>query len=339
MKRIISILCISLLLAPAIHAQSGEFAYKFLELPFSAHNAAMGGSHVALADDGINGALNNAALLSEKTNNQLAINFSNYLADVNIGSIAYGRNIKNNLFGLGIQYVDYGTFEGKDEYNQSTGTFTAKDIAISMLYAKVLDAHWKAGLALKPIFSNYENYSSFGIGVDLGISYVNPEAGINAGLSFANIGQQITSYHEEFLSLPYNVVFSISQKFKHAPVRVHFTAHHLNHWDLNYTNNITKTTLSGEEETNEISNLDMLFRHTIFGLDFVPGKAFYLSASYNHRRARELSLLDVKSISGFSFGGGLKIKSFDLSFAASQYQKSLMSYQFSVCTNLNAFKF
>lgn len=338
MKKIIVLLSFSIVLTANFFAQSGEFAYKFLELPFSARSAAMGGSHAALANDGINGALANPSLLSDQTNNELAINFSSYLADVNIGSIAYGKNIKNNLLGIGIQYVDYGSFEGRDEYNQSTGTFTAKDIAISMLYAKQLDSHWKAGIALKPIFSNYENYSSFGLGVDLGLSYINIENGICAGLKFANIGQQITAYYNEFNSLPYDVIFSISEKFKHAPVRVHFTAHHLNRWDLNYTNNITKTNLGGEEETNEISNLDMLFRHTIIGLDFVPGKAFYLSTSYNHRRARELALLDVKSISGFSFGGGLKIKTFDFGFALSQYQKGIMSYQFSLSTSLNAFK-
>lgn len=339
MKKFITAICISTFYVASALAQSGEFAYKFLELPFSARNAAMGGIHAALANDGINGAMANPSLLSEETNNQLAINFTNYLADANVGSVAYGRNIKNNLLGIGMQYVDYGSFEGRDEFNQNTTNFSAKDMALSLMYAKQLDKYWKGGITLKPIFSAYESYSSFGIGVDLGLSYVNPDKGINAGLIFTNIGQQITAYTDQIDPLPFNIAFSISEKFKHAPIRLHLTAHHLNVWDLNYTNNVTKSTLSGEEEAETISNIDMLFRHAIIGIDFVPNKAFYISTSYNHRRGRELDLSDVKTISGFSFGGGLKIKSFDFGFAASQYQKGIWCYQFSLSTGLNAFKF
>ena len=75
----------------------------------------------------------------------------------------------------------------------------------------------------------------------------------------------------------------------------------------------------------------MFFRHTIWGVDFVPfGGKFRVSASYNHRRAQELKLNDAKTIAGFSFGAGLYLKKFNLSMAASQYQSGVWNWQFNV---------
>jgi len=338
MKRYFVLFNLLILLTLSLSAQSGKTVYEFLELPFYSHNAALGGVNASLADDGINGAMANPSLLSDETDNQLAVNYTNYLSDVNAGSIAYGRNWKGNMFGVGIQYMNYGTFQGTDEYNQSTGTFTANDFAMSFMYAKQLEPKWQVGLAFKPIYSAYESYTSFGLGVDLGASYVNKETGVNVGFAMTNIGRQITSYADnETGSLPFNTVLSFSKKFAHAPLRVYATADHLHEWDLKYTNTITTSTLTGTD-TAKVGFVDMLFRHTVFGLDFVPTKNFYLTVSYNHRRAKELGLSDLKTIAGFSFGGGIKISKFQLGFAASQYQKGIMSYQFSVSTSLNSFK-
>lgn len=339
MKRFFSSALICILLISNAFSQSGKYAFSFLDNPYAAHTAALGGINAALATDGINGAMANPALLTEETDNQLAIDYTNYLYDTNSGSVAYGKTIKGNLLGVSMQYLSYGDFEGKDEYNQSTGDFSAKDMALNLLYAKQLDKHWQAGVNFKPLFSAYESYSSFGLAADIGFAYINKEKNLYGGLVFANIGQQITAFYDEIKPLPFNVVFSISKKFEHAPIRINFTAHHLNVWDLNYYDNITTTTLTGEEETTEISKIDMLFRHTIFGIDLVPSKNIYGSISYNHRRMRELDLADVKTWSGVSFGGGLKLKAFDFSFAACQYQKGIWTYHFSLMTNLNAFKF
>ena len=155
MKRYFVLFNLLILLTLSLSAQSGKTVYEFLELPFYSHNAALGGVNASLADDGINGAMANPSLLSDETDNQLAVNYTNYLSDVNAGSIAYGRNWKGNMFGVGIQYMNYGTFQGTDEYNQSTGTFTANDFAMSFMYAKQLEPKWQVGLAFKPIYSAY----------------------------------------------------------------------------------------------------------------------------------------------------------------------------------------
>lgn len=322
----------------SLKAQSGQETYRFLELPVSSHIAALGGLSASFYEEGISAAMGNPALLSSDTDNQVALNFTKYLADVSGGTLAYGKNWHNNLFGIGIQFVDYGNFDRRDEFNQDMGSFQARDFALSLQYARLLDKRWTLGVTLKPIYSSYENYSSFGMGVDLGIAYTNKEDGLAVGASVVNIGRQFTSYASELEYLPFNSMISLTKKFRHAPFRIHVTAHHLHVWDLDYDNNIYTTTLSGEKETKKINFVDMLFRHTIFGVDFTPGNRVYLTASYNHRRAAELGVEGSRSITGFSFGGGVKIYKFQIGFALSQYQKGVMSYQFSLSTDLKSFK-
>lgn len=338
MKRYLFIVALCGLMTANTWSQAGQAIYTFLELPVSSHMAALGGANVSLRTNDINYALSNPALLTAETNNQLALNFSNYIADVSVGSVAYGKNWSDNMFAVAMQYIDYGTFEGTTETNQSFGTFTAKDFALSLVYAKQLQKYWQGGVNLKPIYSAYESYSSFGIGVDLGLSYAREENGLYLGIALQNIGTQLVSYNDELEHLPFNSMISFSKKFSHAPVRVTCTAHHLHIWNLNYVNSIYTTTLTGEKVYETVNFVDMLFRHFIAGIDIMPSKNFYLTVGYNHRRAAELRLNGLKTIAGFSFGGGLKISKFSVGFSAAQYQKGIMTYQFSVSTNMNSFK-
>lgn len=338
MKRYLIIVGLCGLMAVNSWSQAGQAIYTFLELPVSSHMAALGGANVSLRNNDINYALNNPALLSSETNNQLALNFSNYIADVSVGSVAYGKNWNDNMFAVAMQYIDYGSFEGTTETNQSFGTFTAKDFALSLVYAKQLHKNWQGGVTLKPIYSAYESYSSFGIGVDLGVSYAFEEKGIYVGAAVQNVGSQLVSYNEELEYLPFNTMISFSKKFSHAPVRISCTAHHLHVWNLNYINALYTTSLTGERIYDTVSFVDMLFRHLIVGIDIIPSKNLYFTVGYNHRRAAELRLNGLKTIAGFSFGGGLKVSKFQVGFSAAQYQKGIMTYQFSLSTNMHSFK-
>ncbi len=82
----------------------------------------------------------------------------------------------------------------------------------------------------------------------------------------------------------------------------------------------------------------MTMRHILIGVEFIPTKNFYVMASYNHRRNREFSLEDKKSINGFSFGAGLYVYKFNLGFAYSQYAAAGNTLTFSIGTSLDSFK-
>ncbi|MBO8440381.1 MAG: PorV/PorQ family protein, partial [bacterium] len=143
-------ICLPLMAA----AQAGKDVFQFLNLPTGARQAGFGGSNVSIYDDDLNFVLANPALLSEKTHNMLGINYTNQFADINLGSVLFGRNFgKKNFMAFGIHYIDYGRFLETNEIDEVLGEFTAKDFAVNVIYTRWLSPRWTAGVTMKPIYS------------------------------------------------------------------------------------------------------------------------------------------------------------------------------------------
>lgn len=344
-------LFILLLSSLSVFSQAGYGVYQFLELPLSSRITALGGMNVSLRDNDVSMAFDNPALLTPETHNVLGLSMANYLADIKFGSAIYGRNFGNkNFFAVGVQYVDYGSFREVTEENVITGqTFTAKDMALNIMYARPLTSTISVGATLKPINSVYESYTSFGMALDAGINYHDDTKNLSAGLTIRNIGTQFDGYYSDgseqhYEPLPINIVMGVSKKFAHAPLRLSMTLHNLQAWNLKYqstnqeSSSLSSTTTTSSTSTGSISAVDMAFRHSIWAAEFIPTKNFYLVASYNHRRHQEMAMNGFKSMAGFSFGGGLKIYKFHVGFGWSQYTAGNNVYHFSINTALNDFR-
>lgn len=335
MKNKLFIFVVLLLNSLSVFSQAGVGVYRFLDLPVSSRLAALGSDNISIRDNDLNFAFLNPALLTSETNGMIGLNYSKYLSDIKFGSAVFGHNFgEKNYAAIGIQYVDLGTFDGRDNVDVHTGIFTAKDMALNIIYARPLNKHFSVGGTFKPIFSTYERYSSFGMALDGGVSYADSAGLYSAGLVFRNLGVQLKSYrtdedgqHRE--PLPLDIQLGGSLKFAHAPFRVSATLNNLNRWNLTYqSTNLTEK---------KVSAVDMAFRHLIVGFEFVPSKNFYLAAAYNHRRHQEMSIQGFRSMSGFSFGGGIKLYKFHVGFGTTQIQQGVSTYQFSVSTSLNQF--
>jgi len=59
---------------------------------------------------------------------------------------------------------------------------------------------------------------------------------------------------------------------------------------------------------------------------------------YNHRRQQEMAVSGFKGMSGFSFGGGIKLYKFHVGFGTTQFLPGNSSYHFSITTALNEFR-
>lgn len=321
----------SILPAKAQIKGAGSSVFHFLNLPASSRLNALGGENVAIADDDISMAFVNPALLTAHTDKVLQLNYAYYLAGTMFGSAMYGHNYKENYFGAAVHYLDYGQMAYADEFGNLLGTtFTAKDICVNLMYARQLGPQFRIGATLKPIFSVYEQYTSFALGADVGGHFQTADSTFQMGLALRNIGWQLKAFYEEDFGqhtemLPLNLELGLSYRLAHAPLRFSFTAHNLQHWNI---------APAGEE----VKWYDMLFRHTIWAVDIVPkSEKFYLTLSYNHRRQAEMNLTDVRSLAGFAFGAGIKVYKFRLGFAMSQYTKSNFTYQVSLSTDINSF--
>lgn len=331
-----------LLLIQSVNAGNGVF--QFLDLPVSSRMAALGGKNVSMSDPDINFALLNPALLNKNTDNMIGLNMANYLADVQFGTAIYARSYGKNHFGIGVQYVDYGTFKRTDEFNMDLGEFTAKDMALSIIYSRQITPELFAGATLKPIYSAYESYTSYGAALDLGLHYQFPEKFFSAGLVFRNIGTQFKGYYsgvdgQHYEPLPFDIQLGLSYKLEHAPLRLSLTMYELHRWQMNYIDNEhSMIDYDRADYISKINAADMAFRHSVIGVEFLPGKNLYLVGSYNHRRHQELKMNGFKSMAGFSFGGGIRISKFQVGFGVSQFQVGNSAYLFSISTSLNEFK-
>jgi hypothetical protein len=296
---------------------------------------------VSLRDNDLSFAFRNPALLTAESDKQISLSMANYLADIQFGSAMYGFKVKDkNYFAVGVQYIDYGKFIETSDINTELGNFSAKDMALNIVYARPLTDKITVGGTLKPIYSVFERYTSYGVALDAGVSFIDPKRYFSAGLVLRNLGTQLKGYYrnedgQHFERLPFDIQLGLTKKLNHAPFRLSLTLHNLQQWSQNYYTNDNN---SGQSVSDEIKFVDMAFRHAIFGVEFVPSKNFYLAASYNHRRHNELKMPGFKSSTGFSFGGGIKLYKFQVGFGMSNFQTGNSAYQFSIATSLNEFK-
>lgn len=319
-------------------AQRGENTYEFLNLPGSAHTGALGGTNVSLQDADPSMALGNPALLRDTMHNNLAVNYVNYIADINFGYATYARDYGNyGTFALGVQYINEGEFDGYDELGNFTGNFIAQETALSLLWSYALSPRWSTGIAFKQVFSAFEQYSSYGILFDAGVNY--QKNNFSAGLVLKNFGTQISTYTEEnFEPMPFEIQMGFTQKLNHAPFRFSVTANHIQMPDLSYKSGLDKYAnplLADQEDAPTLGGKAL--RHVVFGFEFVPSKNLYIGAGYNFQRRFELGIENAMSTVGFSWGFGIKISKFKISYGSARYHLAGTSNHISISTNLNSF--
>jgi hypothetical protein len=321
--------------------KGGESTYSFLGLANSARVAGMGGEVVSLLDDDINLVFHNPALLSPAMHSNLSLNYVNYFAGVNYGyaSYAYSAGEIGN-FAAGMHYVNYGTFDRTDELGVSQGTFRASEYALNLYYSRIfLDSALTAGVNLKPIYSSLEQYSSFGLALDLGVTYQLSNSLTSFGLVLKNMGAQITTYTANRESLPFEIQAGVTQGLAHAPFRFTITFQHLERWDLSYTFQDDDVSFSGsdDEKSGFDEFADNLMRHVIFSTEFLLGKNFYIDVGYNYKRRKEMMVSSRPGMVGFSAGFGFRVSKFHFSFGRASYHLAGGTSHFSLTTNLSEF--
>ena len=327
------------ILTLSIQAQvGGESVYKFLNISTSAKQTALGGKILTLVND-INQPLWNPSVISEKLDNQLAVNYSSYLTGINIGSVSYAKRFSRRFGTLqaGIQYVNYGNLIESDENGNITGNFNASDIAVSLGYS--INLPWTnvfAGANVKIINSTISNFSSTGAALDFGILYNNPYKPYIFTLVVRNIGTQIKSFNGAQEKLPIEVLIGGSYQLENVPVKWYLTIDNLQQWDVSVSNPSNQTSdIEGNITKENISFVNNALRHLIVGVELFPESAINLRLGYNFRKSQEYKLQNVRTFGGISFGFGLKMNNFKLNYAYSKVHTASNVSTFSLQINLD----
>jgi hypothetical protein len=320
MFRKIRFILILLILAPFTKAQTGgDNTYEFLNLTHSGLIASLGGTNVSLYTDNLNSAYHNPGLLNSSMDKSLALNYVNYFAGINYGSVMYSmKSSQAGSFAAGLTYLNYGSFTEADPSGVITGKFTASEYAFSLTFSRSIDSLITAGVTFKPVLSFLEKYNSIGFAFDFGASYHNRSGLFSAGLVIKNAGLQLTRYAgEERLPLPFEIQAGASQKLAHAPFRFSLTLRHLEKFDL--THLYRDTSSVGTNVIHSSDFLENLMRHIIVGTELIPHKNFYLSAGFNYQRRRELQVDSNLSTVGFSWGFGINTSVLSIEFGRASY--------------------
>lgn len=319
----VNIFFLILFVSPLLAQVGGRATYQFLNLGISPRQVALGGKVVTNYDYDPSQALFNPASINWEMDNQLSLNYNNYLGDVNYGtaSYAYLWDRRTQVIHAGVTYINYGSFDGFDEQGNATNSFGGGEVAVSIGHARnVAFTNFHIGGNVKFISSTLEQYSSIGVAVDLAVMYVYEDWDLHITAVARNLGTQITPYNEIYEPLPFEVILGISQTLQYVPIRWHFTLDNMQQWDIAFENpNRDETDLEGNTTSENINFIDNAFRHMIVGIELFPESGFNIRLGYNFRRGEELRILERRAFAGISAGFGIKLNKLRLSYAYSKF--------------------
>ena len=307
----------------ALAQVGGKYTYQFLSLVNSPREAALGGKVVTNYDYDPTQALYNPATINPAMDNQLSVNYNNYIGDVNYGtaSYAYLWDRRTQVIHAGVSYINYGKFDGYDELGNPTSSFSGGEVAVSFGHARnILFTNFHVGVNVKFISSKLEQYSSFGGALDIGVMYVYEDWDLHITGVARNIGTQFTPYDEVYEPLPFELIFGISQTLENIPIRWHLTFENMQVWNIAFANpDRGDTDLEGNTTEEKINFIDNTFRHTIVGIELFPEKGFNIRLGYNLRRAEELRIIEQRAFAGLSAGFSIKLNKLRFSYTYSKY--------------------
>ncbi|MBP3844388.1 MAG: type IX secretion system protein PorQ [Prevotella sp.] len=305
MKKVVFTIIATIFALQAV-AQESQEVFSFLRLPVSAHVAALGGDNITIDDDDPTVIFHNPALIANVADKSINLNFMTYMEGAKTASASFIKAWgERATWGVGAQYMDYGSMKETTVDNIEQGTFSAKDIAIAGTFTYLLSDRWSGGVTLRFISSSIGSYNSIGLASDLGLNYFDEERGWSLSAVAKNLGGQVKAYQDDYEKIPIDLLVGVSKRLEAAPLRFSLTFSRLNRWDTSF------------------------IQHVAIGADVFLGENIYIAGGYNFRRRDEMRISESSGSSshgaGLSVGAGLTLKRFKLNVAYAKYHVSASS--------------
>lgn len=306
-------------------AQTGTTGYEFLNVPVSAHAAALGGGNVSVMEDDATLLFTNPALTTNVSDRTINFNYMSYMSHSSKLSASFVKQAgARGAWSVAAQLLNYGKMTETTADFQEIGTFKPSDIALQGGYAYLLNDRWSGGVQGKVLQSNYGDYKSMALAVDLGLHYFNEERGFSAGLVARNLGGEVDALYEKNRKLPFNLTLGFSKDLANAPIRISLTFTDLTHWDKDYY----------AISEGEINGSKKFWNHVEIGADIFPSDQTWIAVGYNCRRAYEMKVQDKSHWAGISVGGGLMVKKFKVGVTYAKYHVSSSSLMINAAFSL-----
>jgi len=264
--------------------------FDFLRTFVGARPSAMAGAFVSISGD-IHNLYYNPAGLAALSKRQATLTYLNHLLDFQSGFLAYAQPLFQGTMAAGLQFFDYGQFEGKDENNLPTGEFGASSLTFLVSYSRTAIKNLSLGANAKFIRFQIDNLSETAVAADLGALLSFSAQSLNIGVGIFNLGATTSAFIQTKDNLPLNFQFGASKRLTHLPLL-----------------------MSGA-----------LVKFKGEGLDFRVGGEFslteqlFLRLGYNSVGQEQKVDTSKDRLAGVSVGLGFKVNAFNLDYSFSSF--------------------
>jgi hypothetical protein len=211
-KLVFVVLALILLVSPELvwgQAKVGTAGAQFLELGVSARAIGMGEAFLSICNDA-SAIYYNPAGLAQLMQREALFTHVSYPAEINydFAALAYPTTRFGGVWGIGFTMLN----AGEMDYNpyevglNPTQTFTAKEYALSIGYARSLTDRFSVGVALKVIDELYDTERATGWAADVGTLYDTGFKGFKIGMMISNFGPDL-KFLDQSYPLPMNFKF------------------------------------------------------------------------------------------------------------------------------------
>ena len=338
-----TLLLVNFVIALNMSAQTlgGSSVFNFLKMPNTPQLTALGGINLTQPSNDVGLAFANPALLRPGMHTQLNPVFNSFYADIKTYQLALGYRsepLKTNFL-YGLHYFSYGSINETDAAGNDLGTLRPTDWVMQIAASRAYLQRWHYGAALKFVSSNYGQYRSNGIAMDVGVHYSDTAHLLSVSLQAKNMGFQLKQYAgTDPADLPFDLQVGLTKRLKNAPLSFSVTAHHLHQFNIAYND----TSFNNDNDFDNVSSagfsLDKLFRHFVFATTVYIVDRVEVQAGYNFLRRKELNIgSGGNGLNGFSFGAAVLLNKLTIRYARAQYQSNTGYNQLGLNLQLNQY--
>ena len=337
------VLILILLTSFRLQAQTlgGNTVFNFLKLPATPQLTALGGVNVSHISNDIGLAVNNPALLQPSMHTQMDAVFNGYYDGITAYhlSLGYHHARLNTTFLWALNFLSYGNIQETDASGNIYGNLHPTDWVMQVSASRSYLEKWHYGATLKFINSNYGQYRSNGVAVDVGVLYHDTIKLFSVSVLAKNMGTQLKKYAgTDPGDLPFDLEAGISKRLAKSPFGFSLTAHHLSQFDITYNDQAFNDQNGFANGNSKKFSADQVFRHIVLATNIYLGDKVEITAGYNYLRRKELNIGTAgNGLNGFSIGAALILSKLQVRYARSHYQNNTGYNQFGLNMTLNKY--
>jgi hypothetical protein len=335
----ITILLLLLSVSASAQTLGGNSVFNFLKLSNTPQLTALGGINVSQTSNDVGLAFNNPALLKPSMHTQMNAVFNSFYGGIKVYhlSLGYHNEKLNTNFSWGLNYFGYGNTSETDASGNVLGKFRPTDWVMQVSASRTYMWKWNYGATLKFISSNYGQYSSNGLAVDVGILFHDSSKLFSAAIVAKNMGTQLKKYEgTDPDDLPFDLQIGFTKRLASAPFGFSLTAQRIHQFNLNYNDTIFNNENGFANSSEKKFSFDKLLNHLVLATTIYAGDRVEVMAGYNFLRRKELNISNAANgLNGFSLGVVVMLGKLQVRYARAYYQSNTAFNQLGLNMKLN----